>query len=131
MTESLLCIIFITYEMKKRLLFKILIWEDVHQKLLSLILTHPFELLVLIYHLFGKPPIVQRKGELADQVFTPLKKVALADFLRPEPGEWTLKLEKFPLSFNRPGLLYFPHNLFSDVNIHESFSTQPVLLVPI
>ena len=71
----------ITDQMKECLLFEIFIWEDVQKKLLSLILAHPFKLLVLFYNLFGKPPIEQGKRKLTDHVFTPLKMVTLANLL--------------------------------------------------
>jgi len=131
LTESLLSILFITDQMEKSLLFKIFIWENVQQKLLCLILAHPFELLVLFNNLFGKPPIVQGKGKLPYHKFTVIKKWAVAGLMWLEPDEWTLKLEKFFFCFNRSGPQYFPHNLLSDICIHERFRTQFLFPVPV
>jgi len=83
--ESLLCMVLIADQMEKSLFFKILIWEDIKQKLLCLILAHPIELLVGFYHLFGKSPIEQRKGKLPNHVFTTIEIVPLIDFMKLKP----------------------------------------------
>jgi hypothetical protein len=77
----LLRMLLITDYMKECLLFKIFIWEDVQQKLLCLILAHPFILLVFFYNLFGKPPIEQGKRQLTDHEFTQPNPVTLAYLL--------------------------------------------------